>query len=209
MRLKRLFFAVATVAVLAVLTSCGNSSISGNSISVTLTNNAVTIGMVGTGEAAVDWGDGKTETVALSEKWTNFSHSYSGSAKYTITVTGESITGFGCSDNQISSVDISNYPALTIFGCYNNEITSLDVSKNTALTELHCHNNQLTSLDLSNNTALTRMRCFGNQFTADAFNALFGTLNNNSEDKRITIGDSPAADDADRSIAESKGWTVN
>ena len=208
MKTKRLFFTVATIAVLAALTSCGNSGIIGNSISVTLTNNKATIGMVGTGEATIDWGNGKSEIVTLSEKWAAFSHSYSASAKYTITVTGESITGFGCSDNQISSVDISNYPALTIFGCYNNEITGLDVSKNIALKELHCHNNQLTSLDLSNNTALTRMRCFGNQFTADAFNALFRTLNNNSGDKTITIGDSPAADASDRSIAESKGWTV-
>jgi Leucine-rich repeat (LRR) protein len=209
MKTKRLFFTVATIAVLAALISCGNCGISGNSISLTLTNTAANIGMVGTGEATIDWGDGKSETVTLSERWVAFPHSYSGSAKYTITVTGESITGFGCSDNQISSVDISNYPALTIFGCYNNEITSLDVSKNAALTELHCHNNRLTSLDLSNNTSLTRMRCFGNQFTADAFNALFRTLHNNDGDKRITIGDREAADDSNRSLAESKGWTVN
>jgi hypothetical protein len=36
-----------------------------------------------------------------------------------------------------------------LLDCSENQLTSLDVSKNTALTELHCGSNQLTSLDVS------------------------------------------------------------
>ena len=69
-----------------------------------------------------------------------------------------------CSDNQITSLDLSNNTALTWLHCFRNQITSLDLSNNTALTELECYDNQqLTSLDLSNTTALTRLDCYDNQ----------------------------------------------
>ena len=71
-----------------------------------------------------------------------------------------------CSDNQLTSLDVSKNTALTDLDCSGNQLTSLDVSKNTALTDLLCHENQLTSLDVSNNTALTGFACSGNQLTS-------------------------------------------
>ena len=68
--------------------------------------------------------------------------------------------------SNISSLDLSNNPAITVLYCWNNKsMTSLDVSNNTALTRLSCYDNQLTTLDVSNNTALTRLSCYDNQLT--------------------------------------------
>ena len=70
-----------------------------------------------------------------------------------------------CSNNQLTSLDVSNNTALKELSCYDNQLTSLDVSKNTALTYLYCGDNQLTSLDVSKNTALTDLSCGDNQLT--------------------------------------------
>ena len=70
-----------------------------------------------------------------------------------------------CSDNQLTSLDVSKNTALTDLNCFGNQLTSLDVSKNTALTHLDCAGNQLTSLDVSKNTALTDLFCYYNQLT--------------------------------------------
>lgn len=61
------------------------------------------------------------------------------------------ITFLECSDNNLTSIDITNNPELEIFECYNNQLNSIDVSQNTALYQFECRFNQLTSLDLSNN----------------------------------------------------------
>ena len=72
-----------------------------------------------------------------------------------------------CSDNQITSLDLSNNTALTELYCYDNQqLTSLDLSDNTALEWLECSGNQITSLDLSDNTALIRLECSDNQLTS-------------------------------------------
>ena len=76
------------------------------------------------------------------------------------------LTDLSCSDNQLTSLDVSNNTALTTLRCYSNQLTSLDVSNNTALTDLHCSDNQLTSLDVNNNTALTSLWCYDNQLTS-------------------------------------------
>jgi len=67
-----------------------------------------------------------------------------------------------CSDNQITSLDVSSNTALQMLYCMNNQITSLDVSSNTALKVLNCSYNQLTSLDVSNNTNLKTFYCYNN-----------------------------------------------
>ena len=71
-----------------------------------------------------------------------------------------------CNYNQLTSLDVSNNTALTELSCGDNLLTSLDVSNNTALTELYCRYNLLTSLDVSKNTALTELYCFNNQLTS-------------------------------------------
>lgn len=65
------------------------------------------------------------------------------------------ITGLNCSDNQLSTLDISNNPDLTLLNCSNNDLTSIDVSDNANLEILRCDNNNLSDIDVSNNTALS------------------------------------------------------
>ena len=77
------------------------------------------------------------------------------------------ITELNCSDNQLTSLDVSKNTALKYLYCFNNKLTSLDVSKNTALFRLDCYNNQLTSLDISkNNTNLIYLYCHKNKLTS-------------------------------------------
>ena len=71
-----------------------------------------------------------------------------------------------CSDNQLTSLDLSKNTELWSLYCSGNQLTSLDVSKNTALKQLACDGNQLTSLDVSNNTKLTKLYCDVNQLTS-------------------------------------------
>ncbi len=76
------------------------------------------------------------------------------------------ITALQCSNNQLTSLDVSKNTALTYLGCSHNQLTSLDVSKNTGLTLLECFSNQLTGLDVSKNTALKTLYCYNNQLTS-------------------------------------------
>ncbi|MBQ8011849.1 MAG: hypothetical protein IJ265_09865, partial [Oscillospiraceae bacterium] len=71
-----------------------------------------------------------------------------------------------CSENQLTSLDVSNHTALTDLGCSANQLTSLDMSNNIALKYLYCSENQLTSLDVSNHTALIELYCSANQLTS-------------------------------------------
>ncbi|MDG2365938.1 MAG: leucine-rich repeat domain-containing protein, partial [Candidatus Marinimicrobia bacterium] len=77
-----------------------------------------------------------------------------------------SLTSLECSDNQLTSLDVSKNTALTSLNCWSNQLASLDVSKNTALNELQCWKNQLTSLDVSKNKALSYLSCEENQLTS-------------------------------------------
>ena len=71
-----------------------------------------------------------------------------------------------CSYTHLTSLDVSNNPALKYLYCDNNQLTSLDVSNNPALEDLDCYNNQLTSLDVPNNPALVVLHCYNNQLTS-------------------------------------------
>ena len=73
------------------------------------------------------------------------------------------LEGLYCSENQLTSLDISRNTALTELKCSNNKLTSLDVSNNKALIGLDCCSNKLTGLDLSNNKALTELVVYDNQ----------------------------------------------
>jgi hypothetical protein len=75
------------------------------------------------------------------------------------------LTTLWCTDNYLTSLDVSNNTALASLFCRYNQLTNLDVSNNTALVNLDCNTNQLTSLDVSNNTALSDLWCYDNQLT--------------------------------------------
>ncbi len=71
-----------------------------------------------------------------------------------------------CGRNQLLDLDVSKNPVLLDIDCLGNQLSYLDVSNCTALNYLVCSDNQLTSLDVSHNTALDRLDCSGNQLTS-------------------------------------------
>ena len=70
-----------------------------------------------------------------------------------------------CSKAQLTSLDLSNNPALTLLSCYNNQLSSLDLSKQTALEMVWCYENHLTKLEFSNCLNLTKLECNNNLLT--------------------------------------------
>ena len=76
------------------------------------------------------------------------------------------LTDLDCRNNQLTTLDLSNNPALDTLVCYQNQLTSINVGANTSLTHLICSQNQLTTLDVSQNTALTLLDCSENQLTS-------------------------------------------
>lgn len=76
------------------------------------------------------------------------------------------ICSIDCSNNQISSLNVSNNPDLDALLCHTNRLTSLDVSRNTMLENLYCYNNQIASLNLRNNKALAQLHCHNNRLTS-------------------------------------------
>ena len=125
-----------------------------------------------------------------------------------------SLTNLDCSNNWQTSLDVSGCTALTKLDCFGNELTSLDLSKNTALTELDCSSNKLTSLDVSKNTALTELDCFGNQINGESMTKLVNSLPDrkgmSSGTLRAvnTIQDKNWCSFADVATASEKNWAV-
>lgn len=75
----------------------------------------------------------------------------------------KSLTELDCSNNQLTTLDVSQNPALTELYCGSNELTELHV--NPALMKLYCEYNQLTELNISQSPALTELDCSSNQLT--------------------------------------------
>lgn len=111
----------------------------------------------------IDWGDGNKS----EDKFTiNEEHVYSEGKNYTITVTGNDISGFNCPNLNIISLNLSNCTGLVSLNCYNSNLTILDLSRNTSLVNLCCYGNKLTSLNLEGATRLNYLDCNSNQLTS-------------------------------------------
>lgn len=67
-----------------------------------------------------------------------------------------------CDGNQLTSIDLSEFPNLECLYCDNNQLTSLDLSQSSIIRELSCHHNKIASLDVTPLTTLERLQC-GNQ----------------------------------------------
>ena len=78
-----------------------------------------------------------------------------------VTITYVDATTFKHDITSIQGIEF--FTSMTSLRCTNNKITSMDLSKNTALTTLNCGQNRLTNLDLSSNTALTTVICSSNR----------------------------------------------
>ena len=188
----------ATVSVVTEIGSrvavCSVRVVSDNHIAMTTTissNNMLHLRIAGSGAIRIDWGDGSPiQMRSLSPSLIMFSHFYSGSPPFVITIEGDNITNLICSGSQL---------------------TNLDVSRITGLIYLNCANNQLTSLDVSNNLALTNLNCSNNQLSADALNALFKTLPipQDMSPRWLDIGNNPGTAISNWSIATDRGWFIS
>ncbi|MBO4580236.1 MAG: S-layer homology domain-containing protein [Clostridiales bacterium] len=70
-----------------------------------------------------------------------------------------------CTDNKLTSLDVSKNKELTKLNCSGNQLTKLDLSKNTELTYLNCGSNKLTSLNLKGCICLESLECSSNPLT--------------------------------------------
>ena len=175
--MKRVFFLV-LAATLVMIVGCKKDNDDKGVVMTMATSisGEMTFYMVGSesGIITIDWGDGSAiETHTLGEygdDWHSpqytYSHDYSGTFTRTVTITGENITRLECSNNQLTSLDVSKNTLLLELYCEYNQLTSLDISKNVALEELSCWNNQLTNLDVSKNALLSNLQCGENQLTS-------------------------------------------
>lgn len=116
----------------------------------------------GDGEVTIDWGDGSVESVSAL----NIKHTYSdGKDEHDIIIRGN-VTGLICSNNQLTSLDVSQDVVLKKLDCFGNQLTSLDLSKNLKLVNVDGSVNQLTLLDVSHNPALDYLHCEDNLLTS-------------------------------------------
>ena len=123
------------------------------------------------------------------------------------------LTYLNCSNNQLTSLDVSQNTALKNLDCSKNQLTSLDVSQNTALSTLYCNNNQLTSLDVSHNPSLKYFSCFMNRISLDNMDALVESMPVTTEESTFYVYMFDANEQnvcmvPQARIAKAKGWTV-
>ncbi|MFD1162239.1 T9SS type A sorting domain-containing protein, partial [Hwangdonia seohaensis] len=71
-----------------------------------------------------------------------------------------------CSNNALTSLDLSGNAFLTWLRCSKNELTNLDLSANPLLEYLHCALNSIASLDLTNNGLLNNFYGYYNNLTS-------------------------------------------
>ncbi len=68
-----------------------------------------------------------------------------------------------CSNNKLTTLDVSKNPKLELLDISSNQVTHFDFSKNPALNTLLCQKNALKSLDMRGNKALVTLDCSRNQ----------------------------------------------
>ncbi|MEM9546422.1 MAG: MopE-related protein [Bacteroidota bacterium] len=72
----------------------------------------------------------------------------------------------GCTENNLTMIDLSRVPSLELLYCRENMLTELDLRQLPLLTHLSCGDNQLTSLDVSLLPNLTYLNCPNNDLNA-------------------------------------------
>lgn len=76
------------------------------------------------------------------------------------------LTELYCNSNAIASINLASLPFLKIFWCDNNELLELDVTRNLNLISLVCDSNFINSLDVLNNVKLNTLSCVNNNLTS-------------------------------------------
>ena len=75
----------------------------------------------------------------------------------------KNLTELICSDNQLTTLDVSKNAKLRILQCRNNGMEKLNLGDITHLTLLNCDDNNLTELDVSKNPYLEDLECRENK----------------------------------------------
>ncbi|UCE93944.1 MAG: hypothetical protein JSV73_01240 [Flavobacteriaceae bacterium] len=70
-----------------------------------------------------------------------------------------------CSNNELSTLDLTKNIRLESLNCSNNELSTLDLTKNIRLESLNCSNNSLEDIDLTNNKNLYVLILSNNELT--------------------------------------------
>lgn len=78
----------------------------------------------------------------------------------------EKLDSLKCTDNELTTLDVSGNPLLYELHCWNNQLTGLDLDANTKLWYLYCSNNKIDSLDVSKNVNLMKLSCASNKLTS-------------------------------------------
>lgn len=76
------------------------------------------------------------------------------------------LVSLSCGNNQLTSLNLSGLTSLTKLVCHVNKLTSLNLDGTTGLESLDCSYNKLTSLDVSQLTSLKTLNCYNNQLTS-------------------------------------------
>ena len=75
------------------------------------------------------------------------------------------ISDLNCSNNALTTIDISSNTSMLNFSCANNQISSLNLTSNPSLLLVNCASNQLTSLNTNSNINLQNLRFDGNNIS--------------------------------------------
>ncbi len=106
-------------------------------------------------------GDGQVPTAQI-EVVTNLNVSEEGISDLTGIEAFTALTTLDCSDNNLTSLDVSANLMLETLKVQRNAIKVIDLSNNTALATLNISDNQLSALNTTNNTMLESIRAFNN-----------------------------------------------
>lgn len=119
------------------------------------------------------------------------------------------------SENKISTLDVRGNTALEFLGCQKSGLAELDVTQNTELRELYADTgNTYSELDISNNPKLLVLMCSNSGLTSGSIRQIIADLpaiptgSTTGAFWAINCPGSPQITDADRKVAEDKGWAV-
>ena len=76
------------------------------------------------------------------------------------------LENLNCTSNKLEVLDLSNEAQLRTLKCPDNQLTSLVLPQNSKISELNCDWNKLTELDLSKQTELNTLNCNRNALTS-------------------------------------------
>ena len=106
------------------------------------------------------------------------------------------------------------FPNLETLLCSDNLLTTLDLTGNPKLKYLYCDKNQLTGIDISKNSQLTVVSCMGNRLSRIAMQTVIGKLPVRPQNDGVLYFYTDEVEDGNTMTPEQvaalrdKGWTV-